>query len=190
MSTLKQLDMDLDNLLDEVESRYVHSPHMSPSPVLTAHSPRDQLDLEVDTLLEEINQIENLPISRPKHKTNCTFHQNREIKYKCEDLILTGSQIEMGKHSSNFPLACDRIRCTSCDFKIISIDDRKWMSGVDYLFFRNHMPNKSKLMLEAKFVRCGRAYACQCAWISVQGILKISEDPALKSKWVCGKHDH
>ena len=37
--------------------------------------------------------------------------------------------------------ACDRLRCTSCDFRVIYFDDHIWHSRSDYLFFRNCVPD-------------------------------------------------
>mgnify|MGYP002804267457 CR=1 FL=1 len=40
---------------------------------------------------------------------------------------------------------CDQLRCTSCDFQVVSFDNYKWHSSCDYLFFRNNIPDFSKL---------------------------------------------
>jgi len=41
--------------------------------------------------------------------------------------------------------ACNKLRCTDCDFKISIFDDFKWNSTTDYLFLRNNMPDFSRL---------------------------------------------
>ena len=41
--------------------------------------------------------------------------------------------------------ACDRLRCTSCDFHITIFDDQSWREETDYLFLRNNHPDRNKL---------------------------------------------
>ncbi|KAI6659930.1 hypothetical protein LOD99_14270 [Oopsacas minuta] len=179
---MNHVDAELDNLLDEVESRYILSPSKSPVPY--SEKPRqEEIDIEVEMLLEDINQIENSPPSRKLTSISHQITQHKPIN-KCDQLYLAGTKRTMGK-SSNFILkACDNIRCTSCDFSIISIDNRKWTQSTDYLFFRNHMPDKLKLISETKLLKGSRAYACQCTWISVQDILKVTDNISLKFKWL------
>jgi hypothetical protein len=40
---------------------------------------------------------------------------------------------------------CNALRCTSCDFKVLALEDRRWDDTVDYLFLRNNMPDVQKL---------------------------------------------
>ena len=41
--------------------------------------------------------------------------------------------------------ACDRLRCTDCDFSVSSFDNVQWASNIDYLFLRNNMPDYERL---------------------------------------------
>lgn len=41
--------------------------------------------------------------------------------------------------------ACDKLRCTSCDFKVCSFDNFEWHSDTDYLFLRNNVPDFHRL---------------------------------------------
>ncbi|KAJ4463167.1 2Fe-2S ferredoxin [Paratrimastix pyriformis] len=43
------------------------------------------------------------------------------------------------------PMACDRLRCTGCDFRVLSFSHKAWRSTVDYLFFRNSNLDPAKL---------------------------------------------
>ncbi|KAI5106461.1 protein C8orf37-like, partial [Silurus meridionalis] len=81
---------------------------------------------------------------------------------------------------------CDRLRCTSCDFRVVMFDDQEWDSSCDYLFFRNNMPDCNKLQVKLKRRRGARAYACQCSWHSAVILSELGHIPNLK--WVCGKH--
>ena len=185
MSIINHVDTELDNLLDEVESRYILSPTESPLPSLNTH--REEIDIEVEMLLEDIKEIENFPISSSKRLQPATKHYNPTIK--CDQLYLAGTYKQTGVSSNSDVKACENLRCTSCDFIVISLDNKKWTKSADYLFFRNHMPDKSKLLSETKVSRGSRAYSCQCTWITVQDILRVSDNTSLKSKWVCGKHN-
>ena len=51
--------------------------------------------------------------------------------------------------SCNFR-ACDKLRCTDCDFKICMFDNFVWDSATDYLFLRNNIPDFSKLKSKLK----------------------------------------
>lgn len=37
------------------------------------------------------------------------------------------------------------MRCTSCDFKVVSFDDFEWDRSTDYLFLRNNAPEFERL---------------------------------------------
>lgn len=53
-------------------------------------------------------------------------------------------------------ITCDSIRCLSCDFKVLKLANRDWTKGnlpltsVDYMFFRNAMPNLAQITLQTK----------------------------------------
>jgi len=77
--------------------------------------------------------------------------------------------------------ACDNLRCSSCNFKVLLFKNSRWNDGdgggsggrnkaiVDYMFFRNNMPNVQKLdagIISGRSVgSC--AYCCQCSWVTV-----------------------
>ena len=41
--------------------------------------------------------------------------------------------------------ACDRLRCTDCDFCVCVFHNYAWDSSVDYLFLRNNIPDFDRL---------------------------------------------
>ena len=88
--------------------------------------------------------------------------------------------------------ACDNLRCLQCNFRVHQFQNKTWATdGVDYMFFRNNVPNESKL--EAKLLRCEDgtyAYCCQCSWthaLNERSIVPngVAADP----QWVCGGHN-
>ena len=44
-----------------------------------------------------------------------------------------------------FCRTCDKMRCTSCDFKVCSFDNFEWHKDTDYLFLRNNAPDYERL---------------------------------------------
>lgn len=46
--------------------------------------------------------------------------------------------------------ACDQLRCTSCDFKVVFYDNVQWDSSCDYIFFRNNVPDYQRLCCKLK----------------------------------------
>ena len=76
--------------------------------------------------------------------------------------------VAAGNSSSSSSETSTNLRCSSCDFRVLRFLDSEWKSDVDYMFFRNFMPNEAKLrpMLKASDGRC--AYSCQCSWASIE----------------------
>lgn len=84
---------------------------------------------------------------------------------------------------------CDALRCTKCDFRVLSLPHRAWHSDCDYLFFRNNYPTEAKLgpKLDASQGAC--AYACQCSWRTVSGSEGVRVDSYSSDlRWICGGH--
>ncbi|XP_043921865.1 protein C8orf37 homolog [Protopterus annectens] len=105
---------------------------------------------------------------------------------KCCPVYLGGSSFACGIGTNISQRTCDQLRCTSCDFKISTYNDYEWDTSCDYLFFRNNMPDFSKLKQKMLRKRGSRAYACQCSWRSIQELTDLSKDQQLR--WVCSTH--
>jgi hypothetical protein len=60
--------------------------------------------------------------------------------------------------------------------QVLCFEGRRWADDVDYMFFRNCVPNRdkllSKLVSESVDVANNCAYCCQCSWINAQ-VLEI-----------------
>ncbi|KAI8853976.1 C8orf37 protein [Chytridium lagenaria] len=120
---------------------------------------------------------------------------------KCSPPCLGGAEDEIGitvgvasspgaKTAPSSWRCCDRLRCLSCDFKCLSFRDAVWSPRSDYLFFRNHMPDSSKLSKNLQRKNGYNSYCCQCTWVSVNALAPIFAMPeADRLKWVCGGHD-
>jgi hypothetical protein len=59
------------------------------------------------------------------------------------------------------------LRCSKCDFRVLRFEDQKWSSQVDYMFFRNYMPNVAKLQAQLLPQDGVAAHACQCSWCTI-----------------------
>ncbi|KAJ8353966.1 hypothetical protein SKAU_G00215330 [Synaphobranchus kaupii] len=207
---------DLDELLDEVESRFCRNVSVtSPSPsdfkedgnylsvsqtkrktegkggthCSTNHVPRKSFEEDdIDALLEDIlddGDPLNLDMSKAA-KGDCKSSPSQPASRRCCPVFLGGSSVASGVGTSTSQRTCSQLRCTSCDFRVISFDDHEWDSSCDYLFLRNNMPDRQKLQAKLRRKRTARAYACQCSWRSALVLIDLRDQPDLK--WVCGKH--
>jgi hypothetical protein len=68
---------------------------------------------------------------------------------------------------------------------VICLDEVEWDQSVNYLFFRNNYPHTVSQKAENR--PGSSAYCCQCSWISVNTIQRLSQFPNLH--WICGGHD-
>jgi Retinal Maintenance len=106
---------------------------------------------------------------------------------RCGALCLAGSALRGGcAVSSISQCACDKLRCTACDFPVLSFEGAEWDSSADYMFFRNNMPSREKLSVMLLRRPAARAYACQCSWRSAVEVVRLG--PASDLRWVCGGH--
>ncbi|XP_053322738.1 cilia- and flagella-associated protein 418 [Spea bombifrons] len=191
-------DDDLDQLLDEVETKYCGpgAPRASyragervkPEPssagnVLVKASNDDE---NIDDLIEDILNVNCDGEMKEKQNKSANQHSSHVRCKKCCPAYVGGSDVLLGLGTNIYKRACDQLRCTVCDFKIVLFDDYKWEASCDYLFFRNNMPELSKLQSKMIKKKGTRAYACQCSWRSVQNLMDLREDQQLH--WVCGKH--
>uniref|UniRef100_A0AAR2KHN3 Cilia- and flagella-associated protein 418 n=2 Tax=Pygocentrus nattereri TaxID=42514 RepID=A0AAR2KHN3_PYGNA len=199
---------NLDDLLDEVEAKFCRNTSLSAEPPCNFKVSRDSFrqrrnddsrhrtsedeagaDSDTEAALQEILDDDYLTVGSdiPTAERSCTKTSSPQAaSKKCCPLFLGGSSITRGVGTSISQRACDQLRCTSCDFRVAVFDDHEWDSSCDYLFFRNNMPDHSKLRAKLKRRQGARAYACQCSWHSVFTLTELRHIPQLK--WVCGQH--
>uniref|UniRef100_A0A672KF48 Cilia- and flagella-associated protein 418 n=1 Tax=Sinocyclocheilus grahami TaxID=75366 RepID=A0A672KF48_SINGR len=148
---------DLDDLLDEVESKFCCSTSASKRSTYalnqTDHkcaNPEDKKQSrkqqgkkvqhdndDIDAMLQEILDEDYQPIST--HVSQITGQNLVMIIEQDKDtvhLFLGGSSVPHGVGTSVSQRACNHLRCTSCDFSVIMFEDHEWDSSCDYLFFR------------------------------------------------------
>ncbi|CAN0128582.1 unnamed protein product [Scytosiphon promiscuus] len=82
--------------------------------------------------------------------------------------------------------ACDKLRCTDCNFEVLRFDGQAWEGTTDYMFFRNNAPDPAKLSTRLQPSAGGCAYACQCSWQNVEELRVLS--PTEHPRWACGGH--
>ncbi|XP_072169601.1 cilia- and flagella-associated protein 418-like [Diadema setosum] len=198
---------DIDDLLNEVETKFcVKSPSKSSTAsktsgtghpknkATTARSAKSKEKDELDSIIDDIIAAPDPPESvRQKPSALASSSSSRpsavngvSSERKCFPVFLGGSSMTLGVASTVVQKACDQLRCTSCDFRIVCYDDLEWDASCNYLFLRNNVPDLQKLRAKLKKRKGCRAYACQCSWRSVKAQMDLSEDHELK--WVCGKH--
>ncbi|XP_030831347.1 protein C8orf37 [Strongylocentrotus purpuratus] len=199
---------DIDDLLNEVEIKFCTKSPAKPSLVekVTSSNSRpkskskqsksakskekDELDSIIDDIIDFPEPLETIS-HRPGPPSQSSFSRQSAVNgvssdRKCFPVFLGGSSTAMGVGSTVIHKACDQLRCTSCDFKVVFYDDFEWDQSCNYLFFRNNVPDFQKLRAKLRKKKDCRAYACQCCWRSLKAQTDLSQDHDLK--WVCGKH--
>lgn len=196
------MDKDIDDLLDEVETKFVHYNPKKKSPASAALSRDTQtsrpgpqpavphthaLDNVIDDILDiDVHEEKNNFGEEHQQRSLATDGMCKSDQVKrCFPVFLGGSADNMGRSSATNRRACDQLRCTSCDFRVSCFDNVSWNKDTDYLFLRNNMPSVDKLQTKLHRKKGCRAYCCQCSWRNVLDLCQL-DDPSLK--WVCGKH--
>ena len=74
---------------------------------------------------------------------------------------------------------CDKLRCTSCDFSVVILNDYEWQKDCDYLFFRNNIPDFDKLKskLTRRRGKIFRSFVYQSNPIGLSSCARLSNSP-------------
>lgn len=165
MSRIKTMD-DIDDLLnmidDESPSAAVVHPRPSGRPSYTASNTSAALAFRTDE-----------------------FHVSTGTK-KCSTLMLGGERAKRGVNTAfAAQTVCGNLRCNECDFTVVQFMGKTWSSSVDYMFFRENMPNEAKLRARMDSSPDSAAYACQCKWLSIDVATRAD---MCRVKWCCAGH--
>ncbi|CAN8183819.1 unnamed protein product [Coccothraustes coccothraustes] len=203
---------ELDRLLDEVEGRLcprrgggqeepaaakegrLALPPRSRRPQRTLPAERGAPSEEdLDDIIDEIcndSSFTKTPLKLKSNSSSLTPERNSVVVQahgkRCCPVYLGGSLSPSGIGTNISKRACDQLRCTACDFRVSLFNDYVWDQSCDYLFFRNNMPELSKLRAKMIKKKGARAYACQCSWRSIDELTDLQTEQQLR--WVCGKH--
>ncbi|XP_003479963.1 cilia- and flagella-associated protein 418 isoform X2 [Cavia porcellus] len=206
---------DLDDLLDEVESKFIR-----PDPLKLDKDKRSKggggsggttqsndwnriqakenlrstdtfKKEDLDSLINEIFEEPSFDQKPLKLKSKSSGHTSvraslQDPHKSCSPVYLGGSTVLSGIGTHTSQRACDHLRCIACDFRVVSYNDYMWDKSCDYLFFRNNMPEFHKLKTKLVKKKGTRAYACQCSWRTIEDLTDLQADHQLR--WVCGKH--
>ncbi|GFR85594.1 protein C8orf37 homolog [Elysia marginata] len=193
---------DIDDLLDEVETKYVKRPAQPKTNGTPGSEPKPKTrnrvqektktSSAIDAAIDDILDLDlDEECQKDKSKVNSTksssvkeangFGQTR----RCLPVYLGGSNVNLGLGSAVNQRACDQLRCTSCDFRVCIFDNMAWKKDTDYLFLRNNVPDFEKLKSKLIKKKGWRAYCCQCCW---RNVFDLTETTDTSLKWVCGKH--
>uniref|UniRef100_A0A1A8E4T6 Cilia- and flagella-associated protein 418 n=1 Tax=Nothobranchius kadleci TaxID=1051664 RepID=A0A1A8E4T6_NOTKA len=199
---------DLDKLLDEVEKKFGRDVSVACSSRESEKCSKDKneqrkhsaakpeqpisVSEDIDALLEELLEDDYSNSPQPKTEPFPKGPKTEKLLWshsggrKCCPVFIGGSSVTNGVGTATSKRSCDQLRCTSCDFQVLMFDDSEWDVSCDYLFLRNHAPDRQKLRTKLRRRRGFRAYACQCSWISTSDTTALGDKPQLR--WVCGKH--
>ncbi|MEE6496738.1 hypothetical protein FKM82_002475 [Ascaphus truei] len=191
-------DSDLDQLLDEVESK------ADQSRCRKALVKESTIDDDVDDLIEDIfNDVcfgednmkqETKPANQKSVKTSNQEHNKNQSRHASIDEnidtfiddILDDVCFDDGNAPVSLLFICNQRHCTACDFTIVIFNDYQRDASCDYYFLRNSIPELSKLPPKIIRKKGTWAYACQCSWRSIQELPDLGTDQQFR--WVCSKH--
>ncbi|XP_060143304.1 cilia- and flagella-associated protein 418 isoform X2 [Globicephala melas] len=155
---------DLDELLDEVESKFcrpdplrlgmVERPRGGGGGGGILSSDRNRAEAEenlrstetfkkehdLDSLINEIFEEPNFDKKCFKLKSKSSGNTSVRASIQgpgksCSPVYLGGSAVPCGVGTNTSQRACDHLRCIACDFWVVSCDDYGWDKSCDYLFF-------------------------------------------------------
>jgi len=149
MSEMSLFDLDeLDRMISDVQG----SKNDCRKKEKRAKSGLDELDKE----LQSFSKSEPKRISEQKKLPK---------NAKCFPYVYLSSSDPEGVTKANQVRACSALRCTSCDFDVLSFDDKSWHRETDYLFLRNNFPDRIRLM--AKLTKSHARFLHLCAFYKI-----------------------
>jgi hypothetical protein len=108
--------------------------------------------------------------------------------------MLGPPEMQRGRTGGLTSRCCDRLRCTACDFAVISFPETAWSEQVDYFFIRNKFPvdrvkvDTANLQQGLKQTRGSTSFCCQCAWVTVSKPTDVTKCKEPAPTWRCMGH--
>ncbi|XP_023776836.1 protein C8orf37 homolog [Cyanistes caeruleus] len=148
----------------------------------------DSSEEDLDNIIDEIcndSSFTKTPLKLKSNSASLTPERNSVAVQahgkKCCPVYLGGSLSPSGIGTNISKRTCDQLRCTACDFRVSLFNDYIWDQSCDYLFFRNNMPELSKLRAKMIKKKGARAYACQCSWRSIDELTDLQTEQQLRT---------
>ncbi|XP_035402152.2 cilia- and flagella-associated protein 418 isoform X2 [Cygnus atratus] len=141
---------------------------------------------DIDDVIDEIcnDSFAKMPLKLKSNSARFIPENNSAAvqthRRRCCPVYLGGSSSPNGIGTNISKRTCDQLRCTACDFRVSLFNDYIWDQSCDYLFFRNNMPELSKLRAKMIKKKGSRAYACQCSWRSINELTDLQADQQLR----------
>ncbi|KAF6264948.1 retinal maintenance-domain-containing protein [Scenedesmus sp. NREL 46B-D3] len=115
-------------------------------------------------------------------------------RLKCSSIYLGGSKDIRGcsQPMQPTPCCCDRLKCLSCDFRVLWHADSRWAAEVDYMFFRNSYGVEAQLATQLQSSRGSAAMCCQCSWVTCSKATKladVAQEAGHSLRWICRGHE-
>jgi hypothetical protein len=181
---------DVDMLLEELDTILApKQPVKILPPAMQQHRsslPKHMTENDLDDLMSDLNPVTQR--LKSVHKSSSTSELNTMdsslSSVKCIAPHLGTSEVKEGQCTFIENRRCNHIRCTKCDFRVVSFDNQEWDESVNYLYFRNNYPETLSKKRNSK--RGSSAYCCQCSWISVDEFTRVNTG---SFKWICGGHN-
>ncbi|XP_053415327.1 cilia- and flagella-associated protein 418 isoform X1 [Nycticebus coucang] len=195
---------DLDELLDEVESKFCRP---DPLKLGMVERPKDcgggthssdrnrtkkketlrstetfKKEDDLDSLINEIFEEPNFDKKTCKLKSKSSGNTSVKASIQafgksCSPVYLGGSAIPCGIGTNTSWRACDHLRCVACDFSVVSYNDYMWDKSCDYLFFRSSFPC-SELKHGSEYILPDTPSACRITSTTLSMAFKTPHDLA------------
>eukprot|EP00899_Mesostigma_viride_P015831 jgi/Mesvir1/24249/Mv10953-RA.1 len=179
-------DVDIDKLLSEISFSPTHGKASQPLPARVSTSSGTKSSAPSGTMEKKgsTGSTETGPSTSKVPQDLLSKYANRE---KCTTVFIGPVSMKLGRTTGLTAVrCCDKLRCTKCDFRVLNFDGKEWFEDVEYLFFRNCIPDEEKLSKKLRVQPGVRAMACQCTWASVKETTEIGFSSNIR--WVCGGH--
>ncbi|KAJ0392667.1 hypothetical protein ATCC90586_000284 [Pythium insidiosum] len=194
--------MDLQDLLDEVESVIQDRPpatkrissvtttsgsgsssssYSTSGPVSKKKTSSNELDDLLDMIKDDNDGSTEAAVHPARFQSNNNQRREDYSAFASKCAASSTQEFRVGGTKK----ACSNLRCNDCDFTVVQFSGKAWTTDADYMFFRENVPNETRLRARMDIAPDSTAYACQCKWLSVDAPSRVD---ACRVKWACAGH--